>query len=291
MTSLAYDRNLARVVRATPDRVELAFDLDFDHWPWLALPPQHLVLLEKFQYFGSLTALWAMKLFEPGVFTALTGFEWTCPPAPQAGYAATGVCGRLESATGKAFTFDIHAADGTLLMASRGAGVAFPNRDYKGWRAHAKQKAQAAWAAVGAAPPIAFAAPEAVGLGPDGVAFVSPLRQEGGALYVDALVTPANGFHPQHPYHTGSGDHVNAAHLFDCALQAAQLALGATAPLRCVAGSARFTRYVELGIPFRISVIDQGPVNQGEADAGARLAFQFSQLGRDNTTLEYTLQR
>lgn len=286
MTSLAYDHNLARVTALHPDRVELAFDLDHD-WPWLTLPPQHLVLLEKYQYFGSLTALWAMEIFEPGVFTALTGFEWTCPLAPPgAGYGVRGVCGKLEAGAGKAFTFDVFAADGTPLMTSRGAGVAFPNRDYKGWRAHAKQKAQAIHASRGAPTLTDFAPVSAVGLGSDGISFVAPLSQDDDGIYTDALVTTETGFHPRHPFHTGSGDHVNAAHLFDCVMQAAHLVLDADKPLHCAAGRAEFTRYIELGIPFRIRLIGRQVTDAGHTELTCRL----SQLGRDNTTISFALQ-
>lgn len=281
MTTLAYDHNLARVTALHPDRVELAFDLDHDRWPWLALPPQHLVLLEKYQYFGSLTALWAMKLFDPGVFTALTWFEWTCPAvSADAGYGVRGACGKWATGSAEGFTFDVDAANGERLLTSRGAGVAFPNRDYKSWRARSKHKTRAAYEALGSPIPTGFAAPSAVGLGANGVSFVTPLKTDDDGPFCDALVSLTTGFHPQHPFHTGSGDHVNAGHLFDCVLQATHLVVGAS--VRCVAGRAEFTRYVELGVPFRIRLAARA--------ADDTLVFHLSQLGRRNGVITYTVR-
>ncbi|MEL6184954.1 MAG: hypothetical protein AAFU79_10045 [Myxococcota bacterium] len=81
--SLAYERNFARVTSVTHDRVHLTFDTE-DAWPWLSLPARHPVLLEKYQYFGVLSAVWAAKLMNPADITALTEFHWSAVDAASA---------------------------------------------------------------------------------------------------------------------------------------------------------------------------------------------------------------
>jgi len=66
-------------------------------------------------------------------------------------------------------------------------------------------------------------------------------------------VTKENGFVPGHPYHGGSGDHVNSGHLLDAAQQAVRILCGSQMEV-CTGGEATFKRYVELGYPFCISV-------------------------------------
>lgn len=81
--------------------------------------------------------------------------------------------------------------------------------------------------------------------------FVTPPVLEGGLLRAEGLVTSKAGFHPAHPFHTGSGDHVKAAQFLDCALQLAGFALGGKdLGERCGSGVANFARFVELDIPF-----------------------------------------
>ena len=90
-----------------------------------------------------------------------------------------------------------------------------------------------------------------------------------------------NCFHPQHPFHTGSGDHVNAAQILDCALQAAHLHLGNgqdwDKALICQGGTASFQRYIELDIVFEILV-------SAKPDA-SELEFTFSQAGHSNASV------
>lgn len=267
------------------DGVDVILEHDPDRWPWHALPPQHPVLLVKYKYHASVTALWALDFFEPGVFSALTHFEWRCPPAsPASGYPTRARCEAALREGVAAFDLRIDAADGAPLMISRGAGVAFPNRDYEGWRAHTKQKTKAAWAALDAPSPTAFATPQAAGVAADVPVFITPPR---GAIF-DALVTREGGFCPGHPYHTGSGDHVNAAHLFDCVFQAAHVLMQAERGdrvLRCVSGRAEFTRYVELDVPFSLTVEAHAPT----AD-GASIAFAIRQLDRPNARIECVVE-
>lgn len=283
MNIVDHPRNFARVAAAHADRVELTFIPDGA--PWFSLLPQHLVLLEKYQFFGSLTALDAMKLVDPTRSTALTHFRWTTPVVPpETGFGTRGTCTRVDRADGAAFTLDVFAADGTCLMTCLGEGVIFANRDFAGWRAQTKENARAAWAALDAPIAVEPAPPSAVGLGAGGVSFVARPRQVDGTLVVDALVTQAGGFHPAHPFHGGSGDHVNAAQMFDCVMQASHLVLDADRPLHCLAGDARFARYIELDIPFRLTLVERGL-----ADGNPTLTWRLSQLGRENATIGFTL--
>ena len=75
--------------------------------------------------------------------------------------------------------------------------------------------------------------------------------------------------------------------LLDCGLQAAHWFVGDgkhwTQPLICTGGEARFQRYVELDVPFTITLIEQ------VADTTVQL--QFSQAGHDNVLLVLKLSR
>ncbi len=275
MNTLAYDHNLARVTSVEEGRVELAYDLDRARWPWLALPARHPVLLEKYQYFSAMTGLDALEAFEPGTFTALTQFSWECPDLDGPPELAThGVC--VRTATG--FELGLSLADGRELVRSRGSGFAFTDRDFKTWRARSREKARTAAAKAAS---VAFAPVSSVSPGLDGRSLVSALETVDGRRQSLALVSTDSGFHPAHPFHTGSGDHVNAGHLFDAVLQVAHLVLGATAPLECVAGAAEFFRFVELDVPFTITLADRATTERGERE----LRLDVGQLGRDNARI------
>jgi hypothetical protein len=63
--------------------------------------------------------------------------------------------------------------------------------------------------------------------------------------------------HPQHPLHIDPGDHVDAAQLLDCAMQASHLLMcpegvDPKAPLRCRSGRAQFRKFVELDCLFEV---------------------------------------
>ncbi|MEL6184953.1 MAG: hypothetical protein AAFU79_10040 [Myxococcota bacterium] len=112
-----------------------------------------------------------------------------------------------------------------------------------------------------------------------GARFVTPPQTEGALLRARGLVTSETGFHPTHPFHTGSGDHVNAAQLFDCALQLASFVFNhENMGARCVSGAARFSRFVELDVPFET----QTRVRE------RTLETTVTQLGRDNCSIEMT---
>jgi len=279
--ALGYRHNFARVVRAAPERTELAFDLDRERYPWLALPPLHPVVIDKIQYFAAVTGSLQASQMKPGTRSALTKLTWSAlVPPGDARPAVRGVLAPWAGEERAGYELALFDDPGREVARVRGEGTAFGDRDFGAWRAAAKQKA--ADAARDRAAPTPPADPVAAGLGPGGVCLVSPPRGRSLA----ALVTAESGFGPAHPFHTGSGDHVNAAHLFDCAMQAAHLLWEpAGTALHCVAGEAGFLRFVELGVPFEIDVAEPEPGPEGTT----RLCFTVRQAGRENTRLRFDL--
>jgi len=280
----AYDHNPTRVVAVSdePDglRVDLAFELDPDRWPWLALPPQHPVVIEKLQYFGGVTALLATRAVGEGQGSALTELVWSVGDDVAEGHAQSGVCRLLGSLADLArgvgrFELVLHDAAGVEVGRLTGAGVVFDAGDSAARRAASKAKARAA----GAGDPPNFVDPESVGLPADGTSFLGPI-DDGSAR---ALVSTSRALHPAHPFHTGSGDHVNAGHLLDVVLQFAHLVM--ERPTTWTAGTARFGRFVELDVPFTLSLHERRSGPDHEA-----LVVAVHQLDRPCAVLEGRFQ-
>ena len=283
--ALGYRHNFARIVRADEQRLEFGYDLDPQRWPWLALPPQHPVVLDKVQYFSAVTGSLAASRLEPGTRSALTKLGWSCTPRP--GGARHAVRGVLEPWVGEqraGYELTLFDDQGRENARIRGEGAAFADRDFAAWRAKSKREAAAAAAAQQVLP---RADPVAAGLGPAGRSLVSAPLARDGARGVLAQVGAANGFHPAHPFHTGTGDHVNAAHLLDCALQAAHLLWDpAGTALRCTGGEAEFLRFVELEAAFELWLEACEPRAAGRA----RLRFAIGQAGRENARIRLELE-
>lgn len=262
--SLAYERNFARVTSVTHDWVHLTFDTE-DAWPWLSLPARHPVLLEKYQYFGVLSAVWAAKLMDPTHLAALTEFRWRARASASA--PSFGRCQVPRADRGERYRLELYGEPGDPGLpqaALWGTGVNLGAGDVRALRAASRAKALRRAANL--------PRPEL-----EGARFVTPPRAEGGRLHARGLVTSQEGFHPAHPFHTGSGDHVNAAQLFDCALQLASFVfeeegLGE----RCASGAARFSRFVELDVPFET----QTWIRERTVETS------FTQLGRANCRIE-----
>ncbi len=280
--ALTYTDNLARVVHATDTLVDLSFDWRPDLWPWLSLPPSHPVLVEKYQYFATMTASWAMGTFSPETYTALTMFEWQCSALALGQRYPTHA--RYENWTENGdmgFTLTVTDEQGQTLYSTRGQGFAFRDRDFQQWREKSRRSAQQARHVLQVEP----VDPGKAGLGPQGHSFVTEVVDRVGKPTVYARVPKHGGFYPEHPFHTGSGDHVNAAQLLDCALQAVHVFAGDgklwTQPMLCTGGQAQFRRYVELDVPFEITL---DALHSDSAD------LHLSQAGRDNVLLSLTLQ-
>jgi hypothetical protein len=282
--ALGYEHNFARVLRIGERRVEFGYDLDRQRWPWLALSPLHPVVIDKIQYFSAVTASLTTERMVPGTRTALTKLSWSC--RARAGgtlHATRGVFESWASERRGGYTLAIFDDAGHENARIRGEGRAFADRDFAGWRAQAKRRV-AATAAEATPPP---ADPEDAGLGAAGLCFVSPPAGVSSATLLVARVGGANAFHPAHPFHTGTGDHVNAAHLFDCALQAAHLVWEpARTALCCSGGEAEFLRFVELDAPFEIELRERRVRDAGRR----RLGFSIRQAGRENARIALELE-
>lgn len=273
MEALVYAHNFASVRSSSEGRLELEYDLDRERWPWLSLDPLHPVLIEKYQYFGVVTAVLAHKLVDSSTFTALTHFEWECDHITDQHVTRAVYVDASEPGVPR-FGLMLSSPEGGVLATTRGAGFAFTDRDVKAWRAASRAKALSA----AVAPVDAFAPAEAVGLHHGGTSFLAPRRTVDGQAACRAVVHTDRAFHPAHEFHTGSGDHVNAGHLFDCALQFAHLVGGAAGP--CMGGRAEFLRFVELDVPFEIVRVE------GAADDPDAVAMMFRQLDRDMAKIE-----
>ncbi len=274
---LGYPRNFARLTDFAEGEAAFAYDLDRTCWPWLSLPAGHPVVLEKYQYFTTVTAALAFGDMKPGVRSALTGMSWSLGPAGHdAGYADRSRCQRHADEQGNLnLSVQLGNAQGEDLGRILCQGRSFPDRDFASWRSGSRD------AVLSRDDSPAFI-PASLADGRPG--FVSGAQRQDGLDCVLARVSAAEGFHPRHPFHTGSGDHVNAAQLFDCALQAAEQWPGA-GPRLCLGGEARFLRFVELDAGFEILCTQRDE----EADGGLRLDLLFRQGGRDNTKIRLAL--
>lgn len=281
--TLGYAHNFARITATSGDYYDIEFDLKADRWPWLALPPWHPVLMNKYQYFAAMSASWAAGILRPGVHTALTKLSWTCDPSLKT-LPPWGRCGHWRRESNMGFQLSLGTPDAPDQATMEGTGHTFEDRDFGAWRNKSKQSARAL-----AAPRYPFpAALDEVGLAPQGVRFVGELHDATTAAWVQALVPATRGFFPGHPFHTGTGDHVNAGHQFDCALQAAHLLLADRwqhTGLICRQGEATFNRFVELDAPFVIHMRERP-----SRDAQACIEFVLSQGDRDNALITLSLE-
>ncbi len=277
--ALGYSTNYVDGWSVEGSRVELSFSRRTEPWPWRVLPPWHPVVVDKIQYFGAITGAFASGSLGSAARTALTRVRWSAWE-PDAGPAHRGTYRPFEEGDSLGYELEIFDETGRETLRIRGEGVAFGDRDFGAWRGAAKQKA----AASALAPPSELADPEAAGLGADGRSLISPLRKEGEAATAVGWVTAAEGFTPNHPFHTGSGDHVNAGHLLDCALEGAHLLLDTPGPLTCRGGEARFRRFVELDVPFEIALRAEEPV-----DGVTTVHAEMQQGGRETTGVRLDL--
>ena len=273
--ALGYPENFARVSAHQGQQVTVDFDLDPQRWPWLCLPAHDPILINKHQYFAAVTACWATGVFPPGVHSALTRFTWSLNTAaigaPHASHARLA----LEQGDGTMqLRLETLGTDQASHYSSESSGAAFGDRNFHQWRARSKAELRRQCPRID----VKRADPTAAGLPPDGVCWLSPPRSRQGRTVFDAQIDQAEAFFPAHPFHTGSGDHVNASQLADCAMQAAHLTLPELGPLICWRGEERFLRFVELDVPFQLSVETTPPADERLT----RLHLRFSQAGRDN---------
>lgn len=110
---------------------------------------------------------------------------------------------------------------GALVYHMTGKGVVFRRRNFEGWRGEAKEKLPVPSRSVD----FAFASAGRLGVATQDECFLSELAK-GETPAAQGLVSKARGFLPRHPYHGGSGDHVNSNQLADVGTQFLHLARG-----------------------------------------------------------------
>lgn len=268
----------ARVI----DSSQLGFALDLcpERWPWLALPAWHPALAGKLSFFTGIKA--GEELFDmpSGVASAVTRISWENYGACRLGLHAHH--GTIHAGQdGKRFHYDSEFTDaeaGTQQVL-RAEGVIFQQRDFGGWRRKMKQAIQT----VDHMRPqdFGFAEPASAGVTTRPECFVSPLHESRQGLACYALLDAESGFTPGHPWHTGSGDHVNACHQLDICWQASHLvgrAQGwwhAGQDYICSGGQAAFRQYLELGAPIGVKLKRWKPLQNGW-----RLRYELAQAGQ-----------
>ncbi len=244
---------------------------DADAWPWLTLHPANNIAVQATNYYALTGVSHFAGRMDGSKWTALTKFSWrTRQTGEGALHPARGRATHEEDGVSYACSFSDRNGEPVYDVA--GAGVVFQTRDFDAWRAKSKNKIMA----LPAPDDFAFAEPAAVGVKTQNEVFVAPLAEDDAGVYADALLTSETAFLPAHPFHGGSGDHVNSSHLCDVVQQTAHLIRG---PGFASGGGARFLRYVELGRPFRARLV---------SDAGdrRRLSFAIEQAGAKCAEIE-----
>lgn len=231
---------------------------DASEWPWLELPPQHPLVLMTQSFWISVGGAMARGTLDPSKWSALTWVDWAIGD-PAAGHGTHGIMEDTDIDGAPGFAITLRDAQERLVYRMRGKGVVFRNRNFEGWRAASKD----ALAPERPKHDFEYAPGEAVGVAAGEFALISPLEPDGEA--VTALVTAANGMPPASRQLSGSGDHVNATHIGECARQFTALLTG-DPQVAFSAGEIRFDRYIEMEVPFRIECAER-------SSDGLRLLF------------------
>ena len=244
--------------------VTFACSQDVDEWPWLALPPQHPIVIQTQNFWTSVGAGRALKSRDDDKWSALTWTRWTLGDrdagiATRGTYTLKGEKGQID------FSTKLFDAQDRLITELDGKGVVFRTRDFESWREKSKQAVKEPTPST-----LDYADAKRLGLSDVEPALIAPLAESDGTRQTTALITKANGLMPGHPYFSGSGDHVNAPHLAEVARQVASLA-SKDASLLPVGGEMDMHRYIELGTPFEIRI-------DGQSEESLSLAI--SQLGK-----------
>ena len=227
----------------------IAFDCssDIEKWPWLALPTSHPIFVQTINFWASVESGKARGTYDPEKWSALTYTRWQAGPGK--GPVSHGLADLpdKELEEGKqGFRLKFFNQAGDQLCQLVGTGVVFQTRDFEAWRETAKQRA----VSNNSSKDFQFAEARALGVETDIERFLSPLSEES-PQRATAYITRDNALMPQHPYHSGSGDHVNSSHLADAGFQFCHLI--EKHPLICTGGEMTFRSYVELGKPFQLT--------------------------------------
>jgi len=225
-------------------------------WPWLALDPFDPIVVQSLNYYGPYETAVFRGVYAAGQWTALTQTEWRCGERG-VGHAVRGVADAPRQGDDAGYRIRFYDEHDRLAYLMTGKGVVFRNRNFEQWRAGSKQDL----ATYSDAGKFVYAPAASVGVATQVESLVSDLNDETG-LSVTGLVTRDNGFPPAHPYHSGSGDHVNASHLADACRQFACL-VRREPQLLVNSGTMQFQRYVELDHPFVLEMAGEGESQQG----------------------------
>ena len=232
------------------DNGSLAFECsqDVDAWPWLALAPFDPIVVQTINYWAPVETGATRGTFDRTKWSALTEAEWICGDLG-AGHAVRGISEPIDKENSMRYGIEFFDSNDARVYTMRGTGVVFQNRDFDSWRTQAKKKI------AGLQKPGSFqyAPYELVGADNQDACFISPLH-ENDTISVQSLITKNKGFIPDHPYISGSGDHVNSTHLAVVGMQFTHLLNGGRA-LYCTGGKMQFKRFVELDHPFDIIMI------------------------------------
>ncbi len=244
--------------------------LDEDALPWLNLPPHHPVVIQTQAFWTAVGASVVLAGMEATQWTALTWIEWELGEV-DGGHATHGEYRRDEQAEHPHYEIVLFNAAKRPIVTIHGRGVVFRNRNFDQWREGSKEAARKAKPDVD----FAYASHSDLGLTEDERALVALFDPKN--EFVEALVTPDNGFPPGNPLIGGSGDHVNSTHFHEIARQALYLIKGR----RDIdtSGEMSLNRYVELGTPIRLHIRE---------DAADRMTFELKQM--DRACAEITLR-
>lgn len=248
---------------------------DVQKWPWLALHPFDPIVVQSINFWASVETATARGTWDPEKWSALTQMTWSCGECG-VGHPVRGIGKQTGGQGTPGFHIEFFDSQDALVFELAGTGVIFQTRDFEAWRVKAKQKA--------AAPvdpaDFDFASARDVGVERQDHCFVSPLTEDPRPS-VQALVPKVRSFMPAHPYHSGSGDHVNSNQLADAVRQFVNLLRGQETFL--LSGEIEFSRYVELDRPFNIAAM------QGN-ESTRQLSIVVAQADRQCATFDINVE-
>jgi len=238
----------------TTDRVfnddgsfEFRCSYDLNIWPWQALHPHDPLYLQTINFWTPYEAGIARGEYTSEKWTALTETRWELG-SPDVGRPVRGVAAAID-ANNIGYNITLYDENDAMVYKLTGKGVIFQNRDFGAWRQAAKDKMEALPKPAN----FKYASFKKTGAASQSQSYLSDLED---CRKAQAFVTSENGFIPNHPYLSGSGDHVNATHLHVLGEQFAAL-LEDGRKLSFPSGTMTFNRYVELGHPIDIELNDK----------------------------------
>lgn len=245
-------------------------------WPWLALPAFHPAVVQAINYYASVEASLARGAYDPDKWTALTQTSWTCGE-PGVGHATHGVSETRIDEKSISYALTFFGEQGQFVYRMTGKGVVFRTRDFETWREKKKEIERGA----AQIDDFEYASAALLGVESQIERFISPLAT-GAQLLATGLITEENGLSPSHPYIDGSGDHVNSTHLVEAGRQIVSLVRDGRG-FTVLGGEMKFSRYVELGVPFRIAL-------SGEVTEKDEYALTVHQLDKVCASMNFRCQ-